>query len=98
MWVPEGRGQGVRDLDTLQRAGAELGRARLMLVGAAGGSQCSETPRFAGVWWGASQMPPATSLLFLPAWRYPKAAMAIFSASLKPFFFEDLMVNTHKTL
>ena len=87
---PWGWERGERGADTFRRAGAELGRERLMLVGAPGGLRCSETLGFARVWWGASQMPPASPALFLPARLYQKAAMTIFSAFLKLFFFSKL--------
>jgi len=57
----------------------------LMLVGAPGGSRGSETPGFAGIQWRASQMPPASSALLLPARLYQKAAVTILSAFLKLF-------------
>lgn len=94
-------GQGDWGPDTLQRAGAELGRERLMLVGAPGALRYSETPAFAKIQWGASQMPPASPALFLPAHLHQKAAMTIFSVFLKLFSFffsEALMVHAHKTL
>lgn len=61
-----------------------------MLVGAPGALRYSEMPVFAKIQWGASQMPPASPALFLPAQLHQKAAMTIFSVFLKlffPFFF-----------
>lgn len=62
--------QGEWGPDTLWRVGMEL-----MLVDVPGG--------FAGVWRGHRQMPPANPTPFLSAQFCHKAAVTIFSASLK---------------
>lgn len=82
-------GQGEWGLCTLWGVGMELGRERLMLVGAPGG--------FAAVWRGDRQMPPASLTLFLPAQFCHEAAVTISSDFLKVFV-EVLVGHGHKAL